>query len=48
MKRLITSFLVISALGLTFLVPASGAVKAGATCTKLKATKTVSEGWNCP
>ena len=42
MKRLITSFLVISALGFSFIVPASGAVKAGASCTKLKATTTVS------
>jgi len=41
-KRLITSFLVISALGLSFIVPASGAVKAGASCTKLKATTIVS------
>jgi hypothetical protein len=42
MKRLITSLFVISALGLSFIVPASGAVKAGASCTKLKSTTTVS------
>ena len=42
MKRLITAIVVTATLGFSFLVPASGAVKAGASCTKLKATTTVS------
>lgn len=42
MKRLITAILLATSLGLSFLVPASGAVKAGTSCTKLKATTIVS------
>jgi M6 family metalloprotease-like protein len=42
MKRLIAAILLTTSLGLSFVVPASGAVKAGASCTKLKATTTVS------
>ena len=42
MKRLITALVAISTLGASFIAPASGAVKAGASCPKLKATTTVS------
>ena len=42
MKRLITVFVVSASLGLSFISPASGAIKAGASCSKLKATTTVS------
>ncbi|KGA18222.1 hypothetical protein GM50_9265 [freshwater metagenome] len=42
MKRLITALVLTTTLGLSFIVPASGAVKAGAACKKLKSTTTVS------
>ena len=42
MKRLITVFVVSASLGIFLITPASGAIKAGASCTKLKATTIVS------
>lgn len=42
MKRLIAGFVVTTMLGFTVIVPASAAVKEGGSCTKLKATTTVS------